>query len=176
MKVIFLDFDGVLQIEDFSDPWPGQTQRLDGYTDRDRFGLLFDNACVTRLQRLVEATRAGVVINSAWRYSGLPAMQALWQERGMPGVLLGVTSHDGNMDPVSFDPLSKGYPVQRWLDVYPAEHYVIIDDTDDFLPVQRSRLVLTDYETGFSEADLERALVVLGYASGEEECRVYFFS
>lgn len=161
MKIIFLDFDGVLQIEDFSDPWPGQTQRLDGYTDRDRFGLLFDAACVQRLLRLIEATGAGVVINSAWRYEGLQAMQALWQERGMPGVLLDVTPHEGNLDPVTFDPLSKGYPVQRWLEAHPTEHYVIIDDTDDFFPTQRNRLVLTDYDIGFSEADLERALGVM---------------
>lgn len=164
MKIIFLDFDGVLQIEDFSDPWPGQTQRLDRYTDRDRFGLLFDNGCVTRLQRLIEATGAGVVINSAWRYSGLPDMQALWQERGMPGVLLDVTPHEGNLDPVTFDPLSKGYPVQGWLEAHPTTHYVIIDDTDDFLPFQHDHLVLTGYDTGFSEADLKRAMGVMGYA------------
>ena len=163
MKVIFLDFDGVLNMGDYSNPWLGQARLLEGYADRDRFGLLFDAGCVGRLQRLVEATGAGIAISSAWRFAGLEAMQEMWQTRALPGALLGVIPPAIDiMDTGRFGHLSRGHYIAQWLEQHPAEHYVILDDSSDFLPHQLPCLVRTEYEVGFSEGDLERALGVLG--------------
>lgn len=49
----------------------------------------------------------------------------------------------------------RGYEIKGWLKMNGADvsHYVIIDDMDDVIPVQRSHLVQTDPEIGISGWD-----------------------
>lgn len=155
-KVIFLDFDGVLQIEQYDDPWMGNSSLKEGYTDRDQYGFLFDKTCVDHLGQLITKTDAGVVISSSWRYCGLDVMLEMWEQRQLPGELLGIIP----LEDASIR-LSRGGYIQQWLDANPVDAYVILDDVDDMLDNQRENLVLTDYKLGFQKDKLEAALRVL---------------
>ncbi len=61
-RVIFLDFDGVLNafyypklLADHGQVW------------RDRFGVLFASECIAQLGRIIKATDAQVIISSFWK-------------------------------------------------------------------------------------------------------------
>ena len=88
MKVIFLDFDGVLNSSDYS-----ATLFEAGKPTQDENGHeLFDPETVKRLNRIVDETEAKVVISSSWRYLGMTALQDIWHERGLHGQIIGITS------------------------------------------------------------------------------------
>lgn len=157
LKIIFLDFDGVLQIEKYDDPWMGTSPLLDGYSDRDVYGLLFDKGCVLRLAQLIEKTQAKIVISSSWRFEGKEAMFNLWNDRNMPGAIIDITAFDDDYQ----NQLSRGAYIQHWLDDTDVDHYVILDDVDNMLDHQKEHLVLTNYKMGFQEEDLERAIQIM---------------
>jgi len=160
-KIIFLDFDGVLQIDNHSNPWQGDANLLEGYDDRDEYGLLFDYDCTERLQQLIEATDAEVVISSSWRHLGLQMMMDMWQERQMPGELIDIIPMYDQQSTGRFTSMSRGECVQEWLEENKCKCYVIIDDVDDFLQEQKGRFVETDYYLGFQEEDLKKAIGIL---------------
>lgn len=67
-KIIFLDFDGVLNTE--------YTQNLlmyHGKSWEDKYGAFFDPETVAKLKRIVEETNADIVIESSWK-SPLPRL------------------------------------------------------------------------------------------------------
>ena len=75
-KIIFLDFDGVLNTE--------YNQRLllyQGKAWQDEDGAVFDPEAIKQLKRVIDATKADIVIESSWKYFGLEAMQEMWMAR-----------------------------------------------------------------------------------------------
>ena len=86
-KIIFLDFDGVLTNNEYS-------ARLyeEGKATSDKYGELFDPKAVAHLNRIIDETNAKVVVSSSWRYLGLAKLQELWQERGLHGQVIDMTS------------------------------------------------------------------------------------
>ena len=85
-KIIFLDFDGVLNTE--------HNQNMHMYHGKpwkDKHGAFFDPDAVAELKRIVEETGADIVIESSWKYLGLEAMQQMWSDRDMPGNVIDVT-------------------------------------------------------------------------------------
>ena len=72
-KIIFLDFDGVLNTQHY--------QRLLNYQEKawkDEYGAFFDPEAVLQLKRIVDATNADIVVESSWKFYGLDAMQEMW--------------------------------------------------------------------------------------------------
>ena len=62
-KIIFLDFDGVLNTEH------NQNMLLyHGKARNDKHGTLFDPKAVAQLERIIAETGADVVIESSWKY------------------------------------------------------------------------------------------------------------
>ncbi len=87
-KLVFLDFDGVLNSSEFA-----AHQYRNNESAQDRMGLdLFDPKAVECMNRIVDATGAKIVVTSSWRYLGLAKLQKLWKERGLHGVIVGMTS------------------------------------------------------------------------------------
>ena len=86
-KIIFIDFDGVLTNNEYS-------ARLyeEGKATSDNYGELFDPKAVAHLNRIIDETNAKVVVSSSWRYLGLAKLQELWQERGLHGQVIDMTS------------------------------------------------------------------------------------
>ena len=122
MKVIFLDFDGVLNVIP---------------KDWDQYGSLFHEELVENLRYIIQNTDAVIVCSSTWRLSGLQYIQDMWKHRGYPGDVIDITpfikTERGFVD--------RGYEIQQWLSENQVENYVILDDDDDMLDEQWDNFV-----------------------------------
>ncbi len=166
-KVIFLDFDGVLN----TGKYQAQLKEM-GVKGADEFGLLFDPEAVENLKMIIDAVPSAlIVINSTWKFEGLDWMKTLWRKRGMPGAVHSVTPYYqfdfAQMDP---DELStamtaqKGFDIKQWVKDYAPKGcaYVILDDDKRvFLPEQMERLVLTDDYCGLKVENSKEAIAIL---------------
>lgn len=166
-RFIFLDFDGVLNT--------GRYQRelqARGEMGRDAFGPLFDPQAIDALRMLMDRSGAQLVITSSWRTEGLAAMRDLWQSRSLPGEVTDVTPFylygayytSPQEEPfMGFTPDCRGLEIAEWLTRHaePDVSYVILDDEEDFLLRQASRLVRINPETGLTPTDVRKAMIVL---------------
>ena len=150
-RIIFLDFDGVLNTEYYQ----GLLQ-FQGKQWQDQYGAFFDPKAVRQLKRIIDATGADIVVESSWKYLGLEAMQELWRVRNLPGRVIDITpSLTGNA--------SKGEEIAAWL----SEHatldtpYVIIDDEYVVLDTQIPYFIWTNPYEGLTEEQADRAISIL---------------
>jgi len=131
MKVIFLDFDGVLNVIP---------------QGHDDFGGIFHPEFVENLKRIIEETGAKLIISSSWRHMGLEKLHMMWEHRGYPGEIIGITP-DLWRNVVGEDfheKMQRGHEIQAILDqYYQITDYVILDDDDDMLISQRGNFVKT---------------------------------
>jgi hypothetical protein len=149
MKVVFLDFDGVLN--NFT------LIRADG-RPLDRL----DPGAVARLDAIVTRSGAKVVISSSWRvHRSLDDLRALLAELGFSGEVIDRTPElpsDPYMDPF----ITRGREIQAWIDAQsePLESYVILDDA--YLEEAAQFLVKTETEAGLLDEHVALALEILG--------------
>lgn len=161
-KVIFLDFDGVMNTERYI-----AERRRNGFPVSDRYGYLFDPEAVENLRRIIDATGAAVVISSSWRLEGEERMEAMWHERALPGQLIGVTGQSPHANfPMSAGGTAgaaKGEEIRSWMKEHASKpnRYVIFDDEADIRPEQRPHFIQTDPHIGITRADAERAIQIL---------------
>ena len=166
-KVIFLDFDGVLNTENYQ----AQLYR-DGKPQWDDFGQVFDPEAIENLKMVLDAVPdALLVINSSWKLEGFGKMKELWKKRGLPGQIHGITPDYVpdllNIDLEDYDNIAmlagKGNEVKQWLENNAPEGclYVIIDDVPDFFPEQEAHLVRTDPRVGIRMEDAVKAISLL---------------
>ena len=147
--VIFLDFDGVLNTEQYQ-------ARLasDGKPTKDAWGPLFDPRAVENLRRIIDATDARIVVTSSWRFAHrLGRLRMMWEVRGLPGDSLSALACDSMC-------MSRGEEIEDWLEEHGRPDYVIIDDLDDFLPSQHPRYVEINPIVGITEADAQKAIEI----------------
>lgn len=166
-KVIFLDFDGVLNTENYQ----AQLYR-DGKPQWDDFGQVFDPEAIENLKMVLDAVPdALLVINSSWKLEGFGKMKELWKKRGLPGRIHGITPDYVpdllNIDLEDYDNIAmlagKGNEVKQWLDENVPEgcRYVILDDMPDFLPEQTPYHICTDPRVGLTVEDAVKAIQLL---------------
>lgn len=118
MKIIFLDIDGVLNLVP---------------QGRDEYGAIFHTHFVTNLEKIISETGADIVISSTWRMgNGLDGMQKMWQKRGLPGTVIGVTPIMNTI---------RGEEIAEYLRENPVDNYVILDDDSDMLFEQKRNFV-----------------------------------
>lgn len=152
-SVLFLDFDGVLNIG--NSPY------------RDEFGDLFDSASVHELKRIIESANPAIVISSSWKMLGLGTLREMWHDRGLPGRIFGITPSDASNEMMMRGEMPslklKGAEIQQWLDEHPDyTHYVILDDEDVTQDgIQHSHLVQTNPQLGLLPEIAEKVLVLL---------------
>lgn len=156
MKVLFLDFDGVLNTASYR-------KNLDLYlrSPIEREKLSF-------IKKIVDATDAEIVLSTSWR--------RYWQFNGAhtdkTGILIdklfseyGVTVTSKTP---SKNPLRRDEEIDLWLrDRYftKIESYCILDDVAEIFPAEtaRNHLVLTDGEIGITDSDVKKAISMLLY-------------
>lgn len=161
-KVIFLDFDGVMNTERYI-----AERRRNGLPVSDRYGYLFDPEAVDNLRRIINATGAAVIISSSWRLEGEERMEAMWHERTLPGQLIGVTGQSPHTNfPVAVGRkagVAKGEEIRSWLKEHAPQPccYVIFDDEADIRSEQLPHFIHTDPRIGITRADAERAIRIL---------------
>lgn len=160
-----MDIDGVLNTQQHQ-----SSLRSKGLPISDEFGLLFDPQTVRQLKHIIDATGAGIILISSWKFLGFRTMRQMWQKRELPGLLLDITSFDSDdmllsldLDNDNFPNLCKGVEVESWLRQHkrPSADYVILDDEAIALPSQSSHFVHTNPVVGLSERDAEQAIHIL---------------
>ena len=164
-RIIFLDFDGVLNADRVHDPLPAHILSLI-QADIAREPILaslarqLDPVLVERLRVLVQHLAAGIVFSSSWRLLLEPEdmLRFFCTCFGFsPEAILGITPNCGLAN--------RGAEIQTWIKNSRFQgEYLILDDmpVEDFLPNQRARLLQTDHRVGLSQGDVRRALALFG--------------
>lgn len=160
MKIIFLDFDGVLN-----------SQR---YMESDAYGtgkgLAFghsqiDPKAVELLNKMIDVTDARVVISSSWRHIwSRDEIGRMLKQRGFrhPSSIIDITPSLMSQ---------RGDEIAQWLGQADEgrriggekiDGYVILDDSTDMHPDQMEHFVQTNPDTGLTSQDVNRAISILG--------------
>ncbi len=166
-KIIFLDFDGVLNTEHYQN-----LLMYHGKAWKDKHGVYFDPETVAGLKRIVEETGADIVIESSWKYLGLEEMQQMWRDRDMPGKVIDVTPSSAsdswllNADLDDVDPARtqwKGIEIASWIadNLHKGDQYVIIDDEYVILDFQLTHFTQTNPYDGLSPELADKAIRIL---------------
>jgi len=157
MKIVFLDFDGVLNSTAYTLTLDHEKYK-NMSTEWWAYGL--DDKAVARLNTLVDRTGAKVVISSSWRM-GFPtvALQRMLDIRGFNSVLYGQTPYSAGVE--------RWEEIEVWLKGHPeVTSYVILDDDSD--ANIEGHFVQTDVQVGLTDADVERAVQILENSGGED--------
>ncbi len=153
MKIIFLDFDGVMDTD-----YDYHIRHKEGLPYSDEYGTLFDPKCVENLRRIIDQTGADIVVSSSWKYMmDYKDFLEMWEARNLPGFVTDVT-------PIPIDRRKRGDEIDAWLEECNEEcQYVIIDDLEanNFNPHQIPRLLLVNPFFGLDEETAERAIALL---------------
>lgn len=170
MKVIFLDFDGVLNSENFAREQHQKGRRkltMQHILGRDLSMAVeqIDPEAIKVMNWLVAAADAHVVISSTWR--------RLWSMQELKEVLKfhGADWTDRIIDktPMKMGYVPRGTEIKWWLENQeeagriggePVTSFVILDDDSDMDPFM-DRLVNTDPLVGITMDDAKAALGIL---------------
>jgi hypothetical protein len=161
-KVVFLDFDGVLNHVAF---YQGQLREERAANPPGAPPVPpFDRACVARLNDLLTAAGALVAVSSSWRTgSSIVRLTDLLGRRGFTGTIIGITPEIGD----------RGKEIQAWLNTLPAPpaaFVVLDDDGGGWMDPVQDRLVQTDFMAGgLTEGKVNEALKMLGVCPCEGE-------
>jgi len=164
MKVIFLDFDGVLNHRGY----------LLSLRDRDRVGGDDDinPDAVAKLNRLIQFTGAQVVVSSSWRHGrDIESLQELLESRGFAGKVISKTPMW--LEPEEIDQIDKGYrakfgdsgerghEIRAWLaNNSGVESFIVFDDNGDMATVH-DRFIQTDFDSGLQDHHVDKAIKML---------------
>lgn len=144
-KIIFLDFDGVMDT--------GYQEATKSLVS-DKYGHIFDNECVVNLKKIIDYTKAGIVVSSTWKENlSLDDLIEMWESRKLPGRIMGATPNCRG---------ERGFEIQQWLRNHNAEltKYAILDDlpADFFLPNLLPHLFIINPYTGLDSEIAERVI------------------
>lgn len=152
IKYIFLDFDGVLNTEQYQ-----AELSVAGKPTSDEYGPLFDPKAVGRIATIIEKTKAKVVITSSWRHiHDENTLNEMWEKRGMPGEIYRILRTDTDTN-------NRGEEIKRFIGFRKRDFtpYVILDDVDEFLPEQLPNVILTNPIKGISSHDVDKSIAIL---------------
>lgn len=143
MKVLFLDFDGVLNL----------------YPNPSRSGSFHKTACINLEMLLNKVPSLKIVVSSSWRTYGLDAVRDVLKSNGIdPRRVIDITGHEESSD----DRDHRGFQVENWLKKHPnVKQFAIVDDNDDFVPLIH-KLVQTQKTIGLTQTNVEKLLEILG--------------
>lgn len=152
MRVLFLDIDGVLNSHAFI-ATRGPDRVGGHWAARD-----IDPAAVARLNRVLEATEALVVVSSMWRLLHRRTVLCdILGECGFKGKILGVT-------PRINEDYSRGREIAQWLrenEREPVTSYAVVDDDFDAGVGHGPRFVQTSFSVGMDDAAADRLISIL---------------
>lgn len=140
MKIIFLDFDGVIAPLSFHHSSSGFSA----------------SACNNVQSILVKDPNVRLVVSSAWRRWGLEKIREILKENGIDSTkVIGLTEADGG-----FMPENRANQIKTWLKAHPeVEKYVALDDYP--LPKLGDNYLKINGYVGFTQKDAESALRIL---------------
>ena len=153
MKVIFLDFDGVMDTAYYD-----HVLAKEGKPGSDEYGIIFDPNSIQNLKHIIDMTGADIVVTSSWKYfMSYKDFLDMWEARKLPGFVTDVTP---NIHGSRF----RGDEIEAWLKDCRSEcQYVILDDlgADNFNEHQHQRLLVVNPFYGIDEEIADRAIRLL---------------
>lgn len=154
VKIVFLDFDGVLNSREYRSTRPPLDPKFCwGTPEHEDWSI--DRSAVLRLNRLAALPDVAIVVSSMWRIPRSRAdLRGLLTRNGFTGTLICKT-------PVLNKP--RGVEVREWLRQTErnVSSFVILDDDDDFYEFGADRLVLTSGDTGLLDEHVDLAAQIL---------------
>lgn len=135
MKILFLDFDGVIKplYKDFS-----------------------KDACKRVGDLLNKEPSLRIVVSSSWRIQGLQSVRGILAAMGIdPVKVIDITEGQPEHGLKTRD-----HHIQKWLRDHPTENFVILDDEAE-MPDFLHKYVQTNPLIGVTDKDAERALDIL---------------
>jgi hypothetical protein len=140
MKIMFLDFDGVINPLTFHHSSAGFSP----------------SACANVQEILTKDPNVRIVISSAWRRWGLEELRKILKENGIDSTkAIDVTEKEGGWDPEKRD-----VQIKNWLKDHPeVKDFVVIDDYP--MPKLADNYVKTNGYVGLTQKDVEIALKIL---------------
>lgn len=145
MKIIFLDFDGVITVPP---KWFLKANKI------------------KYIKRIVDETGAKIVVSSSWRMESVEETinNMIGRPRRCPRNKMLNWLIDNLYDVTPWVGLGngRGGEIQKYLNEHPEiDNYVIIDDDGDMLDSQLYHFIQTNYEDGITEVEAIRAIKVL---------------
>lgn len=153
MKVIFLDFDGVLNPQGNEDVRRKLWHLDSSIKSKDEYGYLFDETCIRWLHYILLKTDAKIVISSSWRWIGLESIRLMWVSRNYPQNVYGITRLS------TFDKRSEDIDI--YINHHNVDKYCIIDDINMFEGHHSNKLVITDSGIGLERKSALQAIEIL---------------
>ena len=153
MKVIFLDFDGVMDTAYYD-----HVLAKEGKPGNDEYGIIFDPNSIQNLKHIIEMTGADIVVTSSWKYfMSYKDFLDMWEARKLPGFVTDVTPniHGSRL---------RGDEIDAWLKDCKSEcQYIILDDlgAENFNVHQIQRLLVVNPFYGIDEDIADRAIRLL---------------
>jgi len=149
LRVLFLDIDGVLNSNAYLKANPGAFDRSKGYIS------MFDPVACARLQAVLTATGAKIVISSSWRIvHSIDEIRGYLAARGVTAEVIGFTPSGGydlsadHAFPTNETLTCRGAEILAWVHEHPElESYAVVDDNSDMDGV-RERFVQTTWAHG----------------------------
>lgn len=153
MKVLFLDFDGVLNGDAYLTAVQSQMDER-AAAGGEFWHLMLDPDAVERVNRIIDATGAAVVVSSSWRKGR--------SRHDLLGLLVSAGFRHSILDKTPALGVRRGLEIQDWMTAHAvhAQDIVILDDDADMehlLP----RLVQTSFDTGLTDEHADRAIRML---------------
>lgn len=168
IKIIFLDFDGVLNHEQF---YVRRHQAdLKGYGEHPVSEFDFNSVKV--LNHIIAETGAKVVVSSTWRGGrSIEELQAILDSVGFEGEVIAKTPSLR----IEGDYILRGNEILKWIrdnkelitqDYNEFENYVILDDDSDMLYWQKDNFLLVDRYVGLTYHVAFKAIRILNRGRG----------
>lgn len=164
MKVIFLDFDGVLNSlqsrvfwENLKDQAAFEEQmKTSSGGILEQIAMEFCPIALSNLDELIRRTpNLKIVISSSWRASrSVEELKELFVSKLIQGAIIDKTESFSNI---------RGEEIQKWLNEHPeVTNYVILDDDQSMTDAQKENFIKTSPLHGFQYGDLLWAERILG--------------
>ena len=163
MKILFLDFDGVLNSDEYMKSKSYQDE-VSGYSDWEVIQVAhhthLDPLALDLIDKIVDATGAVVIASTTWRlrYSN-DEMNLMLSNRGAKFRIAGATPA------IRMFGSDRGAEIKRYLEdsLDEAERFVIIDDIDFFFHHTDlyPHFIQTDSKYGIRQSDVEKAIKIL---------------
>lgn len=157
MKLIFLDFDGVINSHEY------MFFNREKWESRDDSEMIDSDALIL-LNKIIEETEAKVVISSSWRlHFEIEELKGFLSKKGFIGEVIDKTSDGFWIDKENHISSQRGHEIQKWLYEHSKsniESFVILDDNSDMVHLM-PYLVQTTWQYGLQEEHVRKAIEIL---------------
>lgn len=158
VKFIFLDVDGVINSREWDRFYIENNFKYNPYIDPD-----IDFRAVERINKLVEATGAEIILSSSWRFYLNETVIRL-SNSGLKYPIKDIIEGEECIYNENWPNLkhpTRGDLIHNYIKHHPCDAYIILDDIDDMTSEQKYHFIQTKCNAGFTDKDLEKAIKIL---------------